>query len=84
MRVCVAMILLMLQGFSAIAAETVTDAKGRTVAVNRPFTRIISLYSAHTENLVELGACDSIIGASRAEDRDKTKARRRPVFSTQA
>ncbi len=77
-----AALILILSG-SVLAAETITDAKGRTVTVDRPFTRIISLYSAHTENLVDLGACDSIIGASRDEDRDKTKACHRPVFFTQ-
>ena len=33
-----------------------------------PFTRIISLYSAHTENLVSLGAASQLIGISTSDD----------------
>ncbi len=82
MRVFIALIVLMIQGFPALAAETVSDAKGRSLSVARPYTRIISLYSAHTENLVALGACPQIIGASRDEDNDQDRSCARPVFST--
>ena len=34
----------------------------------KPYTRIISLYSAHTENLVSLGAGSQIIGISSSDD----------------
>jgi len=37
-------------------------------AENRPYSRIISLYSAHTENLVSLGAAAQIIGISSSDD----------------
>lgn len=39
-----------------------TDDDGREITLDAPCTRIISLYSAHTENLFTLGAGDSIIG----------------------
>lgn len=47
---------------------TITDNSGRTTSFNKPFTRIISLYSAHTENLCSLGAADQIIGISTSDD----------------
>ena len=37
-------------------------------AENQTYTRIISLYSAHTENLVSLGAAAQIIGISSSDD----------------
>lgn len=44
------------------AADSVTDAGKRSIQVDRPFTRIISLYGAHTRNLETLGLDDEIIG----------------------
>lgn len=44
------------------AANVVTDAGGRKIRVDAPFTRIISLYGAHTRNLETLGLDDEIIG----------------------
>ena len=38
-----------------------TDDDGRVISLDEPCSRIISLYSAHTENLFELGAGDLII-----------------------
>ncbi len=53
---------------AASATETtITDSVGRIVAVHKPFTRIISLYGAHTENLCSLGREDAIIGISRSD-----------------
>lgn len=46
----------------AKAAVHFTDDDGREIALGAPCTRIISLYSAHTENLFSLGAGDLIIG----------------------
>jgi iron complex transport system substrate-binding protein len=65
----------------AVSAETVTDAKGRTVSVARPFTRIISLYGGHTENLVEMGLCSSIIGVNGGDEGGKTGNCDKPEFS---
>jgi iron complex transport system substrate-binding protein len=41
---------------------SVTDDEGNTISFDKPFTRIIPLYSAHTENLFALGAEMSVIG----------------------
>lgn len=45
------------------AAISFTDADGREISLDKPCERIISLYSAHTENLYSLGAGDKLIGA---------------------
>jgi len=45
-----------------------TDDTGATITYTAPFTRIISLYPAHTENLYSLGLRDEIIGVSANED----------------
>ena len=39
-----------------------TDDDGREIRLDAPCSRIISLYSAHTENLYEIGAGDKLIG----------------------
>lgn len=63
-----ACLLVLLMG-AAIAlpshAETVSfvDDDGRAVTFDQPFERIISFYSAHTENLYYLGADALLIGA---------------------
>lgn len=48
------------------AADThfIRDAKGRKIHVEQPFSRIISLYGAHTENLFYLGLASELIGVS--------------------
>lgn len=54
----------------------VRDAAGRIIRVHIPFTRIISLYGAHTENLKSLGLDMEVIGVCPMDDwGDK------PVFS---
>jgi iron complex transport system substrate-binding protein len=60
--------------------NTVVDQAGRTLVVDRPFGRIISLYGAHTENLFSLGVDREIIGVSRHETYPP-RALRKPVFS---
>lgn len=47
---------------------TVIDQAGRRIAPRAPFTRIISLYGAHTENLFALGLDKAIIGVTPHED----------------
>jgi iron complex transport system substrate-binding protein len=49
-------------------AATITDSSGQQVSFTRPFSRIISLYSAHSENVAALGAADKLIGIGREED----------------
>ncbi|RVB77636.1 MULTISPECIES: ABC transporter substrate-binding protein [unclassified Mesorhizobium] len=51
-------------GFKALAAETVVDASGRTVATG-PATRILTLGSDVTEIVDELGAGERIIAVDR-------------------
>ena len=50
------------EGTSFVVDGAIVDDEGRSVSVEKPFERIISLYSAHTENLYYLGAGDKIIG----------------------
>lgn len=58
----------------------IVDQAGRTMVVQRPFGRIISLYGAHTENLFNLGLEDQIIGVSRHETYPP-QALNKPAFS---
>lgn len=48
--------------------ETIQDANGNTVSISAPYKRIISLYSAHTENLCSMGAQNLLVGISRTDD----------------
>jgi iron complex transport system substrate-binding protein len=52
----------------AESVKSIIDSSGQTVNVSKPFTRIISLYSAHTENLCSLGAEELLVGISRSDD----------------
>ena len=63
-----------------IHGNVVFDQAGRKLAIDRPYSRIISLYGAHTENLFRLGLNDSIIGVSRHET-FPPGALEKPVFS---
>jgi iron complex transport system substrate-binding protein len=58
----------------------IVDQAGRTLVVEKPFKRIISLYGAHTENLFNLGLDNEIIGVSRHETHP-TQALQKPMFS---
>ena len=46
---------------------TITDSDGKNITISKPFTRIISLYPAHTTNLLELGARNSLVAVSRSD-----------------
>ncbi|VVS90808.1 ABC transporter substrate-binding protein [Desulfoluna spongiiphila] len=60
--------LCLLGGSGAVAgAAQITDAAGQVVTFDAPFSRIISLYSAHTDNLLAMGAGDVLIGASKSD-----------------
>lgn len=52
----------------AWGANSFVDEAGRTITVTKPFSRIISLYPAHTENLFSLGLDREIVGVSMHED----------------
>jgi iron complex transport system substrate-binding protein len=62
-----AMLMLLMLPNLAMAA-TFTDSSGQQVSFTKPFSRIISLYSAHSENMAALGAADKLIGIGREED----------------
>jgi len=48
--------------------KTIHDSQGNTISIEKPFSRIISLYSAHTENLCSIGAASQLVGISRSDD----------------
>jgi len=56
------------------------DRSGNRITIQKPFTRIISLYGAHTENLFALGLDRQIIGVSKNEAYPP-QAMIKPVFS---
>jgi iron complex transport system substrate-binding protein len=66
--------------FGGAGAMTLHDQKGRTIEFSRPFTRIISLYGAHTENLYYLGLEDHIVGVS-INDRFPPRVNKKPGLS---
>jgi len=61
----------LLAGGTVLAEESApirfTDARGKEISLPAPAQRIISLYSAHTENLFALGAGHCLIGGSNSE-----------------
>ena len=65
---------------AAAALATFQDSEGKTVTVVHPYTRIISLYPAHTENLISLGLGSEIIGIEGADD-DLPQLRDKKHFS---
>ncbi|MGL1861827.1 MAG: ABC transporter substrate-binding protein [Pseudodesulfovibrio sp.] len=76
------LLLLLLSLFATPAmAEQIADDAGTTFFFKKPFTRIISLYAAHTENLFNLGLEDQIIGVTNNEDYP-SYALSKPKFST--
>jgi len=62
------------------SAVTLKDKKGRLIVFEKPFTRIISLYGAHTENLYHLGLEDIIVGVS-INDTFPSQVDKKPKFS---
>jgi iron complex transport system substrate-binding protein len=46
---------------SLVSAASITDSEQRTLVFSQPFQRIISLYPAHTTNLLELGLDKEIV-----------------------
>ncbi|MCF6247174.1 MAG: ABC transporter substrate-binding protein [Desulfobacula sp.] len=56
--------LVVLIGTNLLFAETITDNKGRKIIFGTPYSRIISLYGAHTENLFFIGCQKQVIGVS--------------------
>ncbi len=61
-------ILLGLNGWYPLSAATLVDQDGNKITFARPFKRIISLYPAHTENLLALGLDQELIGVSAGDE----------------
>jgi iron complex transport system substrate-binding protein len=59
---------------------TIIDKKGRKIIIKNPFSRIISLYGAHTENLYHLLLEPKIIGVS-INDTLPKQVNQKPRFS---
>ncbi|TKB07176.1 ABC transporter substrate-binding protein [Desulforhopalus sp. IMCC35007] len=57
-----------LWGQEAGGEKYIFDSHGKKISFTKPFTRIISLYSAHTENLCTLGAANQLSGISTSDD----------------
>jgi len=68
------------KSFSVAGERVVVDQKGRRILVEKKFSRIISLYGAHTENVFALGLNKEIIGVSRHEA-FPPEAMKKAVFS---
>jgi iron complex transport system substrate-binding protein len=58
----------------------ITDDENQTIDIATPFTRIISLYPAHTENLAFMGCDTEIIGVGES-DNFPEHISRKPLFS---
>ena len=48
-------------------AAEIVDNDGTLITFEQPFSRIISLYAAHTENLVRIGAGETLVATSRSD-----------------
>jgi len=71
---------LLLMSAGPLGAEQLVDDNGRQVHFSKPFSRIISLYPAHTENLFSLGLDAEIIGVAKGDDFPASAVRDRPRF----
>ena len=63
-----------------LIGASIADIKGRSVVFDKPFSRIISLYGAHTENLYHLGCEDQVIGVS-TSDTFPVAVKKKPRYS---
>lgn len=52
----------------SVTAGSLSDISGLQLPEGKGFNRIISLYPAHTENLVSLGCADLLVGISKSDD----------------
>ena len=53
---------------SPASARPVIDSDGKVIITDKPFTRIISLYAAHTRNLIDMGAKTQIVATGRSDN----------------
>lgn len=81
-RILTALMVFAFLAFPSFAAEKIriVDDAGREVVLEGAAKRIISLYTAHTENLFSLGLDDEIIGVSPSETYPPA-ALKKPVYS---
>ena len=63
-----------------VQAGSFIDDSGNKITFDKPFTRVISLYAAHTENIISMGAEKQLIGVSPHETYPPV-ALTKPVFS---
>ncbi|MCI5131929.1 MAG: hypothetical protein D3904_10470, partial [Candidatus Electrothrix sp. EH2] len=47
--------------------DPIIDKDGKVIQPNQPFQRIISLYAAHTRNLIDMGAETQILAVGRSD-----------------
>ena len=66
-RIVPLFVLVVLLALGTARGATVTDSERRSLVFDRPFTRIVSLYPAHTENLLRLGLDREIVACSPAD-----------------
>ncbi len=78
-RLLLVVILLATCGTHPAAAATMVDQDGNTITYNNSFKRIISLYPAHTENLLGLGLGQELIGIAGGDE--ATPLAGKPQFS---
>ncbi len=65
--ICIVFIAIVLHG-GQLHAAVITDDENNTISFSKPFTRIISLYPAHTENLAHLGCDQELTGIGLSDD----------------
>ncbi|WP_232362613.1 ABC transporter substrate-binding protein [Desulfogranum mediterraneum] len=59
---------LLLVSLPPARAAFITDSDQQTLVFAQPFSRIISLYPAHTRNLVDMGATEAIVAVGRSDE----------------
>ena len=72
-------VLITVSGYHPASADTLVDQDGSTVTYSASFKRIISLYPAHTENLLALGLDRELIGIAGGDEAPALVGR--PQFS---
>jgi iron complex transport system substrate-binding protein len=68
-------VLFMVSGYHPASAATLVDQDENQVAYSAPFKRIISLYPAHTENLLALGLDQELIGITTGDEAPAPRGR---------